>query len=273
MKLAALLLLSLGWLPQQPSAQTEPKAAKPAVFDHRPLDALLKAYVHQDGLVDYRGLKRKGRASLQAYLMRMETISPARFRSWSEAEKQAFWINAYNAYTLELILRHYPVDSIKDLGSLFSSVFSKRFIPLQHLSSHHRKPLSLGELEHEILGTQFDSPMFHFAIVCASISCPPLRAEAYDPIRLNRQLADQARIFLADSSKNDVRIIDGKLRISKIFDWSEDELEKFPGGIRGLLKSYGPPSVAQDPALAKARFRYRSYDWSLNEWQANSSKP
>jgi uncharacterized protein DUF547 len=232
---------------------------------HASFNALLKEYVHENGMVDYRGLASK-RSKLDAYLQVLQAVTPKVLNSWDSAEQQAFWINAYNAYTIQLILDNYPVESIKDLGGFFSSVFSERYIPLQHLSPKHRKKLSLGEIEHEILFKQGRGPMFHFAIVCASASCPELRAEAYVGQKLDTQLAQQARIFLADASKNDQVVKRGRLRVSKIFDWSEDELDTFKGGIRGLLGKFAPTEISRVVAESKVKLKYRSYDWSLNEW-------
>ncbi len=245
-----------------------------SIFDHNHgrWNAILQEFVHEGGLVDYEGLQKQ-RSRLDHYLADLQSVQPAEFRQWSAKEREAFWINAYNAYAIQLILDHYPVDSIKDLGGFFSSVFDKRYIPLQHLAgvdaradASTKRPLSLGEVEHQILFPISRRPLFHFAIVCASASCPELRAEAYSAEKLDTQLEDQARRFLADSERNDTQIEGNKLRISKIFDWAEEELDSYPGGIRKLLVDFAPPAVGQSPALAKVHFRYRNYDWSLNAW-------
>ena len=243
-------------------------------FDHQHAawTALLADTVHPGGLVDYPALALR-RAELDAYLSGLQAVTVEHYRDWTATEREAYWINAYNAYTVQLVLDHWPVASIKDLGGFFSSVFSKRYIPLQHLARseaeaevHGRKALSLGELEHGVLGRIARRPLFHFAIVCASRSCPELRASAYTAAELDEQLAAQARQFLADPTKNDTRIVDRRLRVSRIFDWSEDELQTYPGGIRGLLKTFGPATLGDDPELADVRLRYRDYDWSLNLW-------
>lgn len=259
---------SAGLFAQETNAAPQEQAAPSASsfdHDHTAWDHLLKKYVDAEGMVNYRDWRRKDRTALRQYLNHLQAVKPLVFHSWTSLQKQAFWINAYNAYTIELILRNDPVESIKDLGSLLRSVFSKRFIPLQRLSSEHTKLLSLGEVEHEILGRRFTSPLFHFAIVCASKSCPRLRMEAYRASILISQLEDQARLFLRDPQKNDQRVLKNRLRISKIFDWSEDELERFPGGIHGLLQAYGPEAVRTYPDFRTVRLKYRSYDWRLNE--------
>lgn len=187
-----------------------------AAFDHEHAawTLLLKEHVHAGGLLDYAGLSER-RSDVNAYLASLRGVSAAAFASWSPAQREAFWINAYNAWTISLILDNPKVKSIRDLGGWFSSVFDQRFIPLQHLDARDSE-LSLGELEHQILGKSARTPLFHFAIVCASRSCPELRAEAYRADQLDAQLADQARRFLADAAKNDLSIQSDALRISKI---------------------------------------------------------
>ena len=252
------------------------EAQEPAAsfFDqeHKVWDTLLQEHVHEGGLVDYVGLGRK-RSQFDLYISKLEGVKAKEFQSWKAKEREAFWINAYNAYAIQLVLDNYPVDSIKDMGGFFSSVFDKRFIPLQHLvaadpraKASRSKALSLGEVEHEVLFPISRKPLFHFAVVCASTSCPVLRAEAYTGKKLDKQLEDQARVFLADIKRNNVSILNGKLRISKIFDWAEDELDTYPGGIRKLLLDFGPSTLVKDKAFSTAKLKYRDYDWSLNQW-------
>lgn len=258
--------------PPTPVAEVKQKAG----FDqeHQAFHQLLQTFVKPGGFVDYRGLL-KSRASLDAYLLSLQAVKAVEFAKWSGLEREAFWINAYNAFTLSLILDNYPVESIKDLGGLFSSVFSKEFIPLSHLAQVDKRSevgtrgkLSLGEVEHDILAQVSRTPLFHFAIVCASWSCPELRNEAYTAVKLDKQLHAQARQFLADSRKNDIRLQKGRYRVSKIFDWAEAELKDYPGGIRAILGEFGPATITEDPGFAEAKLKYRDYDWSLNEWQS-----
>ena len=255
-------------------------AAATSIFDHEHTiwNGLLKDFVHAGGFVDYQGLALR-RGELDAYLHGLEIVTPAAFAKWTDSQRQALWINAYNAYAVRLILDHYPVDSIKDLGGMFSSVFSKEIIPLQRLAgvdarsqANGSDKLTLGEVEHDILARVSQQPLFHFAIVCASWSCPELLNEAYTATKLNKQLKQQARHFLADSRKNNQQIQGGKLHVSKIFAWAEDELETYPGGIHGLFKEFGPASVVQAVDFGKVKWQYRDYDWSLNEWKAPTTK-
>lgn len=245
-----------------------------SIFDqeHTAWSELLTEFVHEGGLVDYVGLGKE-RNRFDAYVHSLEAVTAKEFGSWTGIQREAFWINAYNAYAIELILDHYPVDSIKDMGGWISSVFDKRYIPLQHLvavdkraEASRKKLLSLGELEHEILFPVSRTPLFHFAIVCASTSCPLLRPEAYTAKKLDEQLQQQTRAFLADAKRNDQKLSRGRIYVSKIFDWSEDELETYPGGIRKLWRDFGPSSVVEDAAFPKAKIKYLTYDWSLNQW-------
>jgi len=266
-------------LPAQ-ETQVSSVAAATSIFDHQHAawDQLLGEFVHEGGLVDYRGLAKR-RADFNRYITSLEAVTPLEFAKWEAAQREAFWINAYNAYAVQLILDHYPVESIKDIGGWFSSVFSKEFIPLQKLASVDKRskaggsdPLTLGQIEHDILARISKKPLFHFAIVCASWSCPELLNKAYTSHKLRDQLDQQTRLFLADASKNNQRISGGKLKVSKIFDWAEDELDTYPGEIRGLIKAFGPASVVGDPAFNKFKLKYRDYDWSLNDWKAPQSK-
>lgn len=261
-----LLLLGAGTAPAQEAAGFD--------HGHGAWQRLLQTYVHKGGLVDYAGLARADRPALDAYLRALAAVTGAEFQGWSPAQREAFWINAYNAYTVGLILDHYPVDSIKDIGGVFSSVFNREFVPLQHLVPRmgQDEALTLGQIEHEILARDFELPLFHFAIVCASYSCPELLDQAYTAERLAEQLAAQARKFLGDAAKNDQKPDGSTLRISKIFDWSEGELEKYPGGIAGILRDFGPAEVAKSPQLGRFKLKYRDYDWSLNEWKAPGAR-
>lgn len=167
-------------------------------------------------------------------------------------EKLAFYINAYNILALKMVADHWPTESIKDAGSLFSPVWDK---PAGELDG---KTVTLGEVEHKILRPMAE-PRIHFAIVCASVSCPDLRREPYTAAQLDGQLDDQARQFLNNPGKG---LIVGKkaVRISRIFDWFEDDF-KSQGGVQAFLNRYRTDL----PELAvKADI---NYDWAVNAAQ------
>lgn len=216
-------------------------------FDHSTYDAILRRHVDFRGQVDYASLKAD-RGSLDAYLARTGAVSSAEFGSWSEAERLAFLINVYNAETLQYIVDNHPVESIKKLGGVLSSAWSRKNVVL------HGEEISLDHLEHKIIRKDFDEPRIHFALVCAAKGCPPLRTEAFTGARLESQLADQTASFLADESKN--RLESGVLYLSPIFDWYGED---FPGGVAAWVD----PWFDADTAGAKVSFT--DYDWSLNE--------
>lgn len=207
----------------------------------------------KDGAVDYQGMK-KDKAALETYLTALESVPKETYTGWSDQEKIAFWINAYNAYTVKLIVDNFPVKSIKDLSPFLGSVFNKSFIPLKKL---HGANMSLNAIEHDTLRATFAEPRVHFALVCASKSCPPLRNEAYRGKDLNHQLDDQARVFLKDSTKNRYDPKSNTLHLSKIFDWFEEDFKKTKGSVRDFVAQYLEVPKSVD-------LEYLDYDWSLN---------
>ena len=245
-------------------------------FDHAHAawGALLKGHVQvaQDGhssRVDYRGLANE-RKKLTAYLLELSAVAPGEYRGWTRAQQLAFLINAYNAYTVELVLTRYPeLKSIKDLGSLFSSPWKKKFFTL--LGSGR----SLDDIEHGLIRAPgaFDEPRIHFALNCASIGCPMLRDEAFTADRVDAQLEDGVRRFLGDRSRNRHEPSSGRLALSPIFDWYKADFEKGHRGIRSTRQFVAPyadllaDSAADRAAVrtAQAALRYLDYDWNLND--------
>ncbi len=236
-------------------------------YDHGAWDGLLKRHVLpvRGGVatvVDYAGMAQE-RPALEGYLDGLAAVRPEDFQRWPKNERLAFLINAYNAWTVELILTAWPgLDSIKDLGGLFSSPWKKAFIPLLG------RTRSLDDIEHGMIRARgaYDDPRIHFAVNCASIGCPALRPEAYAGDRLDAQLDDAARRFLADRSRN--RLVDGKLRVSSLFKWYGGDFSR-AGGVPGFLAGQAQAlglSEAQAGALRKGvlQLDYLDYDWGLN---------
>jgi len=241
---------------------------------HADWGALLKRNVEvaQSGgssRVRYAGMQ-ESRGALQAYLAGLSSVTEAEYRSWSREQQLAFLINAYNAYTVELVLTRYPdLKSIKDIGSFLSSPWKKEFFTL--LGARR----SLDGVEHGLIRAPgaFDEPRIHFAVNCASIGCPMLRNEAYVAERLDAQLEDSARRFLGDRGRNRYDSSSGALEVSKIFDWYKADFEKGGRGAASLaqfLGRYADQLADGDGARAKVRqggapIRYLDYDWLLND--------
>ena len=231
-------------------------------FDHEhgAWTSILGRYVRA-GSVDYAGLARAGRSELSAYLHSLESVRREPFDSWTREQKLAFWINAYNAYTVELILDHYPLESIRSIGLLPGAAFRARFIPLGELRGG---TLALNDIEHEILRREFREPRIHFAIVCASKSCPVLRSEAYRANDLDRQLDDAARAFLRDASRNRFDPAGRTLYLSAIFDWFREDFEANARSLPEFVARYADDATTAQIAAGGAKVEFLDYDWSLN---------
>ncbi len=221
---------------------------------------MLRRYVH-DGLVDYEGLKRQGVAELNNYLATLSSVCAADERAANRDERLAFWINAYNAFTVKLILDHYPVRSIRSIGLLPLAAFKKKFIPMSGLG---KGDLSLDEIENDILRKELGEPRIHFAIVCASKSCAKLRSQAYRADAVNLQLEQAARDFVQDSSKNRYDAAKRTFYASSIFKWFPADFERANGSLAAFIGQYAQPDVAAALKQDDVRIEFLDYDWSLN---------
>jgi hypothetical protein len=226
-------------------------AAAGADVDNGIYGDLLGKYVRQ-GVVDYAGLKAD-EARLDAYLKLLEETDTA---SLSAKEQLAFYINAYNAWTLKLILGGYPgVKSIKELGSFLKSPWKKKIVRVD------KRVISLDEVEHGILRPRFKDPRIHFAVNCASKSCPPLLSEPYRGATIDRQLDDATRAFLNDPKQNYLE--GGILYVSSIFKWYSED---FNDDVVGFFLKYAEGDLKKTLAEGAdlIQVRYLDYDWSLN---------
>jgi len=222
--------------------------------------------------VDYAALKNE-RAALQAYLAGLSAVAGNDYDTWTKPQRLAFLINAYNAWTVELVLTKYPdLESIKDLGSVFQSPWKKKFF---RLLGQER---SLDDVEHGLIRAPgvFDDPRIHVGVVCASVGCPMLRPEAFTPEKLDAQLDDGMKRFLGDSSRNRYDTASGRLQVSKIFDWYGKDFEKGHMANKGYdsLKATFARHAAQLAATPEAQAKVRNgeykldfldYDWKLND--------
>ncbi len=220
---------------------------------HQQWDKLLKKHVNAAGLVDYKGFKAD-KAELDAYLKTLSSNPPQ--SSWSVNDQKAYWINAYNAYTVDLILQHYPVKSIKDIGSKIKIPFVNTPWDIKFINIGGKK-YDLNNIEHGILRKKFDDPRIHFALVCASMSCPRLRNEAYTSAQLDAQLEDAGKDFLNDRSKN--RISAGKAELSKYFSWYKGDFTK-KGSLANFINQYSTVKIN-----GNTKIDHLDYNWNLNE--------
>ncbi|MEE9369701.1 MAG: DUF547 domain-containing protein [Pontiella sp.] len=210
-------------------------------------DALLKQHV-ENGRVDYPALKANP-APLQTYLKQTGAVSEAEFNDWDEPRQLAFLINLYNASTLQLIVDHYPVKSIKKVKKRFRGPWDQPVVPM------FGKMITLNKLEHEIIRPQYKNPRVHMALVCAAKGCPILRSEAYTAERLDEQLDNQSRRYLATPAGLVVDRKKGTASISSIFKWYGGDFSSVPA----FVEKYS------DESINGLKLRYLSYDWSLNE--------
>jgi hypothetical protein len=225
---------------------------------------ILQAYV-QEGKVNYRELCKDSR--LEAYLAQLAATNPDAIAN--ENAELAFWINAYNVYTLKVICDNYPLESINELhfGGLVIGVVLNKTVWDKDFVIINSKKTTLDHIEHKIVRPKFRDPRAHFALVCASKSCPALRSEAYEGYKLDEQLDDQGRIFFGDSTKNYFEVDKKKAHLSKILDWYEKDFGQNDEEVLRYVSQFLPDDLA---AAIRANpkvwdIKHTHYDWSLNE--------
>jgi hypothetical protein len=219
---------------------------------HDAWTALLKKHVRADGMVDYPGFIADSQALTQ-YLQHLSSSHPQ--PGWTREEQMAYWINAYNAFTIKLVVDHYPVASIKDIRPgipLVNSVWDIDFIDIQG------ERYSLNTIEHRFLRGNFRDARIHAAINCASFSCPKLRSEAYTAAGLDAQLEEAMRDFLHDTDRN--RITGDTMMLSAIFRWFGGDFRRDAGSLRAYVQRYQGRLHS-----AKAAIAFMPYDWKLND--------
>lgn len=212
-------------------------------FNHDSWNGLLQKYVSDNGNVNYKSLKNN-RKELTLYIASLSKNRPN--DTWSKSDKIAYWINAYNAMTIDLILRSYPVKSIKDIDGPWK----------QRLWKLGNKWYNLDEIEHSIL-RNMNEPRIHFGIVCASYSCPKLINEAFTASNLEMQLAKVTKGFLKDPERN--VISQNEIKLSKIFKWFSKDF-KTDGTLIDFLNKYSDIVISRN-----AKKSFKDYNWSLNE--------
>lgn len=231
-------------------------------FDHSHAEwtAQLSRFV-EDGRVHYSEWKRDSASPLDDYLSALGSVEPDAYASWKETEKLAFWLNAYNAVMIRMVLDHHPIESVRDIGFLPFAVFRKDAARFNALGG---KDISLNHIEHEILRKQFNEPRIHFAIVCASIGCPRLRSAAYDAAKIESQLEEAARDFVRDPTKNHFDPTTGTLHLSSIFDWFEKDFGKDRRSLVDYVAGYRLEGAEIQSRRDNLSVHWNDYDWKLN---------
>lgn len=230
-----------------------PAGAKgPAPFDHGAFEKILQTHVRGDR-VDYAALRDGDRAAFRAYLDALAHATPAMLPA--EADRIAFWINAYNAFTIEGVLANYPLASVRDVSGFWSKTKYRAL----------GRDLTLDAIEHEILRKDYREPRVHFALVCASRSCPRLQPFAFTAKELDGQLDRAARAFLADPTRNRFDRPEREMHLSKIFDWYGGDFAKWRGpGYKAFVAAHvAPPIPAEE--LGRWDVEFLDYDWGLND--------
>lgn len=240
-------------------AATEP-------FSYQNYERVLSTYVDKNGNVNYKALK-ENRQKLDRFNASLATLSPDDFSGWTEKEKIAFWINAYNSLTLLAIIENYPTKSIRDIPGVWTRL---QFNVMG-------KEVTLDEIEHKILRVQFNEPRIHMGLVCASIGCPILLQEPYTGEKLDRQLDEQTRRFIALNQNFKIDKQDNQVYLSSIFKWFGEDFipsfktqDKFAGSdkeraVLNFVSQYLDESEKEYLMGGKYRVKYLDYDWSLND--------
>ena len=244
-------------------------------FDHEYLSyaKLLNEHVHVV-VVDYTALKEH-RDALSKVMVEFAEVTPDQERSWSRDERLAFWINAYNVFTLRAIVDHYPLPSPRFTLQPRNSIRQIEGVWTKLTWPAAGRTLTLDEIEHKILRPEFKEPRVHFAINCASVGCPPLSAVPYRAATLDGQLDAAARGYLARAQGLQVR--GDTLAVSRILEWyGEDFVASFapeaagkPDRLervaRAVVARFGPPAAVDLARKPSTRIKFLDYDWSLND--------
>lgn len=214
-------------------------------FDHSNWDELLQKNVSATGKVNYEGFKASQK-ELDSYLAQLKSKTPT--SSWTKNQTMAYWINAYNAFTVKLILNNYPLKSIMDINN--GKAWDLSFIEM------NGKSYSLNNIEHDILRAKYGDARIHFAVNCASISCPRLNNKAFTADKLEEQLEKMSRAFINNTSKNSLSA--DFVKISSLFNWYKGDFTK-NGSVIDFINKYSTTKIS-----SSASIQYMEYNWNLN---------
>ncbi|MEM6429153.1 MAG: DUF547 domain-containing protein [Deinococcota bacterium] len=235
--------------------------ASAQVYNTARLDRLLRTYVSDTGYVDYEAWFNNDQdlADVREFVADLAEFDPSTLAS--EDEQLAFWINAYNILAIEEVLERYPVDTIRP--SILRIPERSFFTEQEHVVNGEN--YSLDEIENEVIRRDFNEPRIHFAINCASESCPALRAEAYTAEKLETQLQEQAIAFINNPARNQFDATTNTAHLSRIFDWFEEDFEIDGGGVADYLLPFVEGDAAAVLTSDDLTIRHLRYDWSLNQ--------
>lgn len=222
-------------------------------ISHEIWDSLLQSHIYPYGEVDYKGLIQDS-LKLNRYIDLISTNHP-NDQNWTKDEQLAYWINAYNVFTIRLIIRNYPLTSINNIKNgipFVNSVWDIKSIKIED------QTYDLNNIEHGILRKFYNEPRIHFAINCASKSCPKLRNEAYTANKIEDQLNEQARAFINNQVKNKI-LSDQEIKLSKIFKWFRGDFTK-ERELVDFINTYSNIQILNDASIS-----YMDYDWRLND--------
>jgi hypothetical protein len=237
-------------------ANSHHQIAQAANFDHSKFDQILKTYVDTEGRVDYNGI-----AADRAFNEYMRSLETAKADTLSRDGQLAFWINAYNAVTIDKVIKWKPKKSVRETFVPGLWTGTKFFTSREHTVAGQR--LSQDDIEHEILRKRFQDPRIHFAINCASSGCPPLPQVAYTAENVQARLEDETRKYLHSKRGLQIDYVENTIMLSKLFDWFAGDFESKSGSVVNFIKPY-----LDDKAMAfldrKPKMSYLEYDWALN---------
>ena len=249
-------------------------------FSYDDYAIVLKDYVDNEGMVNYKKLKAQSQ-KLESFIASMDKLDPNSYGKYDDKERIAFWLNAYNAFTLKAIIDNYPIKP---------GFFRSRFYPKNSIRQIPgvwdkmtfkvmSKNYTLEQIEHKILRKEFKEPRIHMAMVCAAMGCPSLRNKPYTAKKLDRQLDAQSQKFLANPTKFKFNPKKRKLHISPIFKWFADDFVKTKAKKKPSIQynnkeaailEFVSKHLTEDhaffnPSKKTVRIKYLDYDWSLNE--------
>lgn len=280
-KIKTCLIISIFVVSTNHCIKTLGAEAENKSFNYDDYMAVLKAYVNDKGMVNYKQLKAN-RAKLDTFVRELSGLDPATYATWNTRDKIAFWINAYNGLTLKAIIDNYPIKSSffrsriypKNSIRQISGVWDEKKFKLMGTER------TLEQIEHEILRKQFKEPGIHVALVCAAMGCPPLRKEPYVGEMLEEQFDDQARHFLANQKKFQIDRKEAKVSLSPIFNWFAGDFankyapkknlgrhDKEESAVLNFIASYLDKEQKDYVLSGEFKIKYLDYDWSLNEQQ------